>query len=251
MKMFKQLLTGAIAAACVLGMAMSVAAENVPSVIYDNNAVTKVTADNGKAFVWVDLEQDELSRLPEKVVKAIEAANSAETPIVNSVEAFVKAADDPVITDAFGDGKGWVWRSTFGDLQPVAGGKDTTTEGTFNMTFTVPGISSYADWKFVHYDEKLGWQILKVVAVNGDNITVEFQNTSPAAIAVVLKTQPTPTPTVTPTPTPTGTPTPTPSKPASSDTSPKTGVNTGWMGFAAAAAILAVCGAVVSRKKRA
>lgn len=249
MKIMKKLLTGALAAACVLGMAMSAAAAEVPSVIYDNNAVEKVTADNGGSYIWVDLQGEEIKRLPEQVVSAIQASNTSQTAqYVPTVKDFVKAANDPTITAAFPDAENWVWRSTFGDVQQVAGGSGTATEGPAILTFTVKGISEAKDVKFVHYDAKNGWEILEIVKIEGDKVSVKFNSLSPAAIAVVLKGA---EPTVTPTPTPKPTGNASSGSKGNGNASPKTGVETDWMGFAAAAVILAVCGVVVSRKKRA
>lgn len=245
MKMFKKLLTGALAAACVLGMAMNAAAAEVPSVVKDNKAVTGVNAENGDAFAWRH-EISYVQYLPKDVANAIVTANASETDkYVNTVSDFVKAANNPTITQAFSDGKDWVWRSTFGDLIPVS--VPSYGSGPVKVTFTVPGIGSESEQvQVVHYSASKGWQVLKATITGNDTIAVEFEDFSPTAIAIVQKKA---VPTATPAKT-AATTTAT-STATNSNASPKTGVETDWMGYAAAAVILAVCGAMVSRKRRA
>lgn len=260
MKMFKRLLTGTLSAALVLGMAMSASAENVPSVEADNNAVTAVVAANPTDagdgnYVIEDLAPETVASLPNEVASAIAVANenkgaSASDAAGSTVKDFLKEAGSADLNTAFA-GKDWKWLSTFFDVYPTG----NASKENVDLTFTIAGIGSYAkdQVNFVHYSEaRKVWETLEIVSINGDTVTVHFKDFSPTGVAVVVEQKETPAAT-TPTPTPkatasTGTKT---TSTASANTSPKTGVDTGWMGFAAAAALLAVCGAAMSRKKRA
>ena len=244
MRNFKKVLAAAAAIAMLAGLTVTAAAD-APSVAATQGA--KVTSEDGGYIVEAPGEhfEEEMAKVDQTVVDAIAAANE-----VGASEAGVKAfVDELKKSDTKGkdeviaalDGKKFF--TTFFDVYPYGNASATNAD----VKMTVAGIGSYSknDITLVHYNVASGkWEVLDFELLGGDKISVHFDSFSPTSIAVIAKTKTTDN-------TSSKTTTSTSSSTSSSTTSPKTGVESTWMIYAAAALMLAVCGAFISRKERA
>ena len=249
MKLFKKVLIGALSAAMLFGSVLSVSAAGelvVPSVIAKTTLPTSETAgvktyqiqDQKDFFKGHDMKADAARQADVDAIVAANKAGSTEA----SVKAFQKdlekssAAGKDAVIKAL-EGKKWL--TTFFEVIPENANDLTASK---EVTLSIASIKGYNkdDVSVVHFNpESQTWEVLEIVKIDGDKVTLKFNGFSPAAIAVVAnKTAPV-TPTVTPAPAAT-----------TANASPKTGVTTNWMGFAVAAVAFAVC-AAFSRKKRA
>jgi len=252
MRNLKKVMAAAIAAAMLAGMTVTAFAD-VPSVKATEGAkVESASETEDGGYIVEDLGEhfaEEMKDAAQEDLDAIAAANEA-----GASEAGVKAFTDALAKSST-DGKDEViaalkdkkFLTTFFDVYAWGNAKTEDVD----VTLKVDGLGDYKsdEVTFVHFNVSTGkWEVLKNVKIDGDQITVHFDSFSPTSIAVVTKKSAEPTPTKAPAST--GTKTSSGST-SSSSTSPKTGMESNWMLYAAAALLLAVCAAFVSRRERA
>ena len=241
MRNFKKVLAAAAAIAMLAGL--TVTASAAPSVKATQGADVK-SEDGGYIVEAPGAHfEEEMSKADQAVVDAIAAANetgASEAGVKAFVDELKKASTDgkDAVIAAL-DGKKFL--TTFFDVYPVGNASATNAD----VKMTVAGIGSYSkdDITLVHYNVASGkWEVLDFELLGGDQISVHFDSFSPTSIAVVAKAK---------TSEKTSSTSKTTTSTSSSTKSPKTGMESTWMMYAAAALMLVVCGAFISRKERA
>lgn len=229
MRNLKRFIAGAAALAMALGMTLSVSAAEVPSPTPEDGGYVVIDPIDDKGLLGVDSDS-------KAAIQDVQNGATAET-FANTI----KGTSVPGAADVAKELEGKEWLTKFFDLRIEPDGYQGVPDANFNYTFTIKGIGSYSkdEITVVHYSvEKPGWEVLEIVKIEGDNVTVHYNSLSPTAFAVLAKTsEETSTSSVS-------------SASSSKTSSPKTGVAAGWELYMLAAAALAGCGVSFSRKKK-
>lgn len=205
---------------------------------------TKVeTATPGIEVNQINSDTLRAENVPEETISVIEKANAGELTVEGLTEAI---ADEKVTSEL----KGQTLVTGFVDV--TADGAKTNADGSYTVTLNVVLPAGAKDVKVLHYStERQVWEVLTADAfdVKAGTVTVTFKDLSPAAIlAAVVNT--TGTTTTNGTATNSGSTTANGSATTASAVSPKTGVESTWMGFMAAAVVLLGVSALAFRKSK-